>query len=67
MLIYLIYALGVTFNGLLFLLFDSWKMVLVTYQLIPFLLILMGLISHVEESPFDLVTNYDPEYSCSVF
>jgi len=61
------YALGVTFNGFFFYIFNSWQMVLLAYKMIPFVFILMGLIFHIEESPFDLVTNYDPQYSFSIF
>jgi len=67
MVIYIFYALGVTFNGLIFMLIDSWQIVLLIYQILPFIVIMRGLIFYIKETPFDLVVNNNPEYVCSVF
>ena len=67
MVVYLFYALGVTFNGLIFMLIDSWQIVLLIYQILPFIVMVMGLVFYIKETPFDLITNYNPEYVCSVF
>lgn len=44
MITYLFYGVGVTLNGAVFYLFDSWKTALIIYQILPFIICLLGAI-----------------------
>jgi hypothetical protein len=67
MVIYFFYAIGVALNGLVFYLFDSWQLALFFYQIVPFIIVLLGLVFFIEETPFDQVIYYSPENSLASF
>lgn len=45
--IYILFALGVTLNGLLFYLIKSWQLVLVIYDILPLVLGMIGLLFYI--------------------
>lgn len=67
MLCYLFYGFGVTLNGAVFMLFKDWRVLLLIYQFIPFVIVLLGLLYFIEETPFDSIVNYAPEESLTAF
>lgn len=55
MIAYISYGLGVTFNGVIFHFISSWKLALLVYQILPFVLLILAFHFFVQETPFDLV------------
>jgi cyanate permease len=53
MLGFIIYGLGVTFNGIFFMIIKDWRIVLFLYLFIPFVFMMCGLLFFIEETPFD--------------
>ena len=53
--VYIAFAVGVTANGALFYLINSWQIVLLASQLVPTLVVLLVFVFVIEETPFDLV------------
>jgi hypothetical protein len=67
MLGFIIYGLGVTFNGIFFMIIKDWRIVLFLYLFIPFVFMMCGLLFFIEETPFDSIVNYSPEESLMTF
>lgn len=53
------YSLGITLNGAVFYIL-SWRMVMYFYILAPLIIGFLGLYFYIEETPFDLITNFTP-------
>lgn len=61
MVVYFFYAIGVASNGLVFYVFRSWQLALFLYQIVPFIVIIIGVFMFIEETPFDLAVFCSPE------
>lgn len=57
---YFFYGLGVTLNGAVFKLIQDWRLLLLLYQFLPFVIFLFGIMFFIEETPFDSIVNYSP-------
>lgn len=67
MIIYTMLGIGSTANGVIFMLIQHWEVILLTYKVLPFVVMLFGVIFYIEETPFDTVVNYSPEESLRAF
>lgn len=64
---YLFYSIGVTINGLVFYLINSWKLTLAVYIILPQAIALVGFLLFIEETPFDQITNFSAEDTLKAF
>jgi ABC-type Na+ efflux pump permease subunit len=65
MLGFIIYGLGVTFNGIFFMIIKDWRIVLFLYLFIPFVFMMCGLL--FLDGWMDSIVNYSPEESLMTF
>jgi hypothetical protein len=66
MVVYILFSLGTTLNGLFFKLIPDWEVVVLLINIFPLAVCLAGLLLYIEETPFDLIINYSPEHSLKV-
>lgn len=45
---YIFYGIGVTLNGAVFMLIKNWALALLLYQLVPFIILLLGIYFFIE-------------------
>jgi hypothetical protein len=64
---YFFYGLGVTLNGAVFVLIKDWRIVLIVYQLLPFVIMICGYLFFIEETPFDAIIFSNAESSFEAF
>jgi hypothetical protein len=67
MVIYLFFAFGVTLNGVIFMILKDWQVILLVYQILPFLVMLVGIVYFIEETPFDSIVHCEPQETLRAF
>jgi hypothetical protein len=67
MVMYILFGFGATLNGVVFMVLKDWQVILLVYQILPFLVMLVGIVYFIEETPFDSIVYCEPQETLRAF